>query len=355
MVIVRPATLSGRDPISAAPVRRKATNRSAMSPLNGSEKAHHTAGGFRNVPETRQNTFFDLLRWQWQRRHRRPADPGSDHFPLATNDPAALAANRSRTTVTWIGHATVLVQMDGLNILTDPHFSERASPVQWAGPQRVVRPGLSLHELPPIDVVLISHDHYDSLDTGTIRALHQRGENDPRFYVPLGLKRWFRKQGVRNVTELDWWDSDDGQTLEVTCLPVTHWSKRLPWERNRTLWSAWSVRSADFRFIFVGDSAYPARFLEIGRRLGPFDLAAIPIGAYEPRWFMNHHMTPEEAVAAHVDLQARRSVAIHWGTFMLSDEPLSEPALRLARACEAAGLKADEFTVFRHGQTLYLR
>lgn len=323
--------------------------------MNGSEKPHHTAGGFRNVPETRQNGFLDLLRWQWERRHNARPTVGGYHFPLATNDPATLAANRKRPSVTWIGHATVLVQMDGWNILTDPHFSRRASPVQWVGPQRVVSPGLSLDKLPPVDVVLISHDHYDSLDTATIRALHQRGGDDTRFYVPLGLKHWFRKRGIRNVAELDWWDGDSRQSLEVTCLPVTHWSKRLPWERNRTLWSAWSVRCGDFRFIFVGDSAYPAHFLEIGRRLGPFDLAAIPIGAYAPRWFMNHHMTPEEAVATHSDLQARRSVAIHWGTFVLSDEPLTEPPVRLARAREAAGLKPDEFAVLRHGQTLYLR
>ncbi|MGA7799857.1 MAG: MBL fold metallo-hydrolase [Gammaproteobacteria bacterium] len=322
-------------------------------PLPG--PAHHTANGFRNVPDTRQNTFRDLLKWQWQRRHRAPATANDEGLSLAANDPAALAANRTRTTATWIGHATVLVQMGGRNVLTDPQFSLRASPVQWAGPRRVVPPGLALDALPPIDVVLISHDHYDSLDAASVGALHERGGGQTLFFVPLGLKRWFRKRGIGEVIELDWWDSAQAAELQVTCLPTVHWSKRLPWERNRTLWAGWAVRSADFHFIFVGDSAYPARFLEIGQRLGPFDLAAIPIGAYEPRWFMTHHMTPEQAVAAHVDLQARRSIAIHWGTFVLSDEPVAEPAERLVQARAAAGLAPEEFTALRHGQTVNFR
>ncbi len=318
---------------------------------------HHTADGFRNDPPIEQNTLADFLRWQWNRLWKGIPALESYDFALAENDPAALRANREKTTLTWIGHATVLLQVDGKNILTDPHFSQRAAPVQWAGPKRALPPGLSLEELPHIDLVVISHNHYDALDAGSIERLAARpGGRQTLFVVPLGLKSWFADRGIQNVVELDWWQEARTDVLSVTAVPVQHWSKRSLFSKNETLWAGFSIRSAGFNFLFAGDSGYaPHHFREIGARLGPFDLAAIPIGAYAPRWFMaKHHVNPEEALRIHRDVRARRSVAIHWGTFILTDEPLDEPPMRLRQARENLGLPARAFEVLQHGETIFL-
>lgn len=319
-------------------------------------KTHHTRDGFRNLRPQNQPGFLGFLKWRWDRIWQDIPDPQSFRFPMAKNDPAYLRANHTETTLTWIGHATVLLQLKGKNILTDPHFSQRASPVQWAGPQRVVPSGLKLTDLPPIHIVVISHDHYDSLDTASILSLFQRRDGDKTtFFVPLGLKPWFERLGITRVVQLDWWDRYVLDGMEVIAVPVHHWSKRLLESRNKTLWAGWVVRTPDFRFFFAGDSGYDPLFKEIGRRYGPFDLAAVPIGAYEPRWFMRyHHMSPEEAVQVHVDVASKKSVAIHWGTFMLTDEPLDEPPKRLKEALRTEGLSPDEFVALKHGETIML-
>ncbi|WP_153306330.1 MBL fold metallo-hydrolase [Desulfatiglans anilini] len=297
--------------------------------------------------------FTDFIQWRWERLFKDIPSAEDYHFELARNDPDFLRGNRSVNTVTWIGHATLLLQIDGRNILTDPHFSRRASPVQWAGPRRVAPPGLALSDLPPIDFVLVSHDHYDSLDVGSIEGLLSRkGGERTLFVVPKGLKRWFENLGVQRVVELEWWETHTEDGAALTAVPVKHWSKRSLFSKNQSLWAGWVVRSPGFAFFFAGDSGYTERFKEIGRRLGPFDLAAIPIGAYEPRWFMrDHHMDPGEAVQVHLDVAARRSVAIHWGTFILTDEPLDEPPVRLAEALAERGLDGDVFWVLQHGET----
>ena len=334
----------------------------ATSDFDGADEAaagsHHGPDGFRNLTgDYEEPTFFDFLRWRFSRDGRKVRGPESYHFPLAENDPGALAVNGDRTTLTWIGHATLLVQIAGRNVLTDPHFSRRASPVQWAGPERVVRPGLALEELPRIDLVVLSHDHYDSLDRNSIRALRARpGGERTTFAVPLGLADWFRKEGVENVVELDWWQSHSVDGLELTAVPVQHRSKRsLIGGRNKTLWAGWVVKADEFSFLFTGDSGYTELFRQIGEKLGPFDLAAIPIGAYEPRWFMKpHHMDPEEAAQVHLDLKSRKSVAIHWGTFILTDEPLDEPPKKLAEALREKGIPAEDFLVLKHGETIVI-
>jgi len=326
------------------------------APDSGPDEAHHTKDGFRNLTDHEDRGFADLLKWNWERIGKDIPGPEAYSFPLAENDPAFLRSNRGARTLTWIGHATVLLQTDSLNILTDPHFSRRASPVQWAGPERVVEPGLALDELPPIDIVLISHDHYDALDPGSVKKLSARKEGSrTTFFVGLGLADWFKSRGISNVVELDWWEQRRVGNVSVTAVPVQHWSKRGLFGRNKTLWAGWVIKSDDFSFLFTGDSGYTALFKEIGQRLGPFDLAAIPIGTYEPRWFMKpHHMSPEEAVQVHLDLNCRKSVAIHWGTFILTDEPLDEPPRRLVRSLEQKGLGKENFLVLRHGETITL-
>ncbi|MDQ7783754.1 MAG: MBL fold metallo-hydrolase [Desulfomonilaceae bacterium] len=321
-----------------------------------SMKAHHTRDGFRNIHKNVEPGFLGFLKWRWDRFWMDLPNPESFTFPMAKNDPSFLKSNREHATLTWIGHATVLVQMEGKNILTDPHFSDRASPVSWIGPKRVVPPGLSLEDLPHVDIVVISHDHYDSLDTPTVRRLIERpGGDRTTFYVPLGLKAWFDGLGIKRVFELDWWEGRNEDGLEIIAVPVHHWSKRGLISRNRTLWAGWVVKGQDFSFFFAGDSGYKPVFKEIGERLGPFDLSVIPIGAYEPRWFMKyHHMSPSEAVRVHLDVGSKKSVGVHWGTFPLTDEPLDEPPRELAKARESYRLAEDEFVALKHGETLIL-
>ncbi|MFH1112930.1 MAG: MBL fold metallo-hydrolase [Pseudomonadota bacterium] len=319
-------------------------------------KPHHTANGFRNIHANESPGFWGLIKWRWDRLWMDLPSPESFNFPLAENDPSFLKSNRSKTTLTWIGHATMLLQLKGRNILTDPHFSDRASPVQWAGPKRVVPPGLSLEDLPAIDIVVISHDHYDSLDTSSIRGLTKRpGGDQTTFYVPLGLKAWFNDQGIRRVVELDWWADCKADNLEIIAVPVHHWSKRILTSRNRTLWAGWVIKAQDFGFFFAGDSGYTPIFKEIGRKLGPFELSIIPIGAYEPRWFMrHHHMSPSEAVQVHLDVGSKKSVGMHWGTFPLTDEPLDEPPKELEKARKSHKLAPEVFVVLKHGETMVL-
>jgi L-ascorbate metabolism protein UlaG (beta-lactamase superfamily) len=329
---------------------------SCVSPSTSADKPHHTPNGFRNIHTYEANSFWDFIKWRSKRADKEIPGPESYNFPLADNDPDRLKQNREHTTLTWIGHATLLLQLRGLNILTDPHFSKRASPVQWAGPVRAAPLGMTLDDLPPIDVVVISHNHYDALDTHSIRQLYRRpGGDNTRFYVPLGLKRWFVKQGIDRVIEMDWWDRQSDQSLEIIAVPTQHWSKRSLFSTNDSLWSGWVIASETYRFIFVGDTGYAPLFKEIGEKLGPFDLAAIPIGAYEPRWFMRkHHVNPEESVQIHMDIGSRKSVGIHWGTFILTDEPLDEPPKRLGAALKQNRISPEDFIVLQHGQTIPL-
>lgn len=308
---------------------------------------HHTSRGFRNTYAHQHRGPRDLLKflWGWRRKPGRTVN-----FPVATPDPGFLAANRTRPTLTWIGHSTFLVQLGGLNILTDPHFSERASPLRWAGPARLAPPGLGLNNLPPIDVVLISHNHYDHLDE---KSVHGLVRHCPKavFVVPLGLRRWLQQRHVPNTVELDWWQRHDGRGFSVTAVPAQHFSGRGATDGNRTLWCGFILEVADRKLYFAGDTGYSKDFADIGRRLGPVDLALLPIGAYEPRWFMRAmHVNPEEALKIHRDVGARRSVAMHWGTFRLTEEPADEPPRALARALADAGIAPDEFWVLQHGE-----
>jgi L-ascorbate metabolism protein UlaG (beta-lactamase superfamily) len=252
-----------------------------------------------------------------------------------------------------VGHATVLLRVGGLSVLTDPQFSERASPLTIAGPKRVVPPVPALHELPHIDVVVVSHNHYDHLDLHSVGRLADQPGGSPRFFVPLGLKDWFSRRGIHEVEELDWWESRKHKGLEIHFVPVQHWSKRTLSDENQTLWGGWVLRHPELSFFFAGDTGYSRDFADIRARFGGFDLAAIPIGAYEPRWFMKiMHLDPAEAVQVHKDVNARQSLAIHWGTFdNLTDESLHEPPQRLAEERRMAGLAEPDFFVLKHGET----
>ncbi|MSR13824.1 MAG: MBL fold metallo-hydrolase [Gammaproteobacteria bacterium] len=314
---------------------------------------HHTATGFRNnYPSGWHRGSF----WRWQQDRWKQGIPrppkGGWQFPSLRPDLDWLSANRDIPSVTWIGHATFLLQLGGLNILTDPHLSARASPLNFAGPRRWMPPALAFHELPHIDLVVLSHNHYDHLDLASVRQLNRQPQGAPKFLVPLGVKGWFVRVGISNVLELDWWEVRGFGGSSATFSPAQHWSARTTWDRNQTLWGGWRLGHPSFSFHFVGDTGYSQDFKDIADRLGPVDLAAVPIGAYDPRWFMQaSHMNPEEAVQVHLDLQARRSVAMHWGTFVLTDEPLDQPPLRLRQALHAHSLTEEDFWIFKHGET----
>ncbi len=233
-------------------------------------KPHRAADGFRNnYPHPEKKGFW---RWKWdQLRDGLPQDP-EDGYRFETAQPQ-LAANPS---VTWVGHATVLLRVGGLNVLTDPHFSERASPISFAGPKRVVPAVPALAELPHIDAVVISHNHYDHLDQETVGKLAEQRSGSPRFFVPLGLKDWFARRGIQDVVELDWWDNLSYKGLELHFVPVQHWSKRTLTDENQTLWGGWVIRHPELSFFFAGDAGYSKDFADIGAKFGGFDLAAIP-------------------------------------------------------------------------------
>jgi N-acyl-phosphatidylethanolamine-hydrolysing phospholipase D len=253
-------------------------------------------------------------------------------------------------TATWVGHATTLIQFEGRNILTDPIFSERCSPVSWAGPKRAVPPSPSFENLPPIDFVLISHNHYDHFDKPTIKRLGNR----PRYFVPLFVGKLLRNLGIANerITELDWWQSVEFDGLQFHCTPTQHFSGRGLHDRDQTLWCSWTVIGEHQRFYFGGDTGYYPGFKEIGEKLGPFDLAILPIGAYLPRWFMSPvHVEPAQSAQAFLDLRAEQMLAIHWGTFDLADEPLDEPPRLLRAATDSLGIDAAQVWVLQPGET----
>ncbi len=251
-------------------------------------------------------------------------------------------------TVTWIGHSTLLVGVDGVWFLTDPTWSSTASPV-LVGPRRYVEPGLEFADLPKIDFVVVSHNHYDHLDLATLKRLDERGT---RFFVPLANGYILERAGIRNIVELDWWESAKVGPVEVHCVPAQHWSRRGLFDRNKSLWSGWVVVAPSRSFYFAGDTAMFDGFEQIHDRFGPVDLAALPIGAYCPQSIMRRsHLDPEQAVEAALALRARRSVGVHYGTFDLSDEPLGEPPDRFRVASTAAGRDADTDWLLKVGET----
>jgi len=303
--------------------------------------AHHREHGFANAnPDFTRPPFWTRTSFFVRRMWAATFAPRGMDLPRVANDGAALRANQSEPTVTWIGHATLLIQLAGVNLLTDPQWSERASPLSFAGPRRVTPPGLRFEDLPPIHAVLVSHDHYDHLDLATVTRLARA--HRPTFFVPLGLRPWFEALGIREVVELDWWQSAPLGALAVTAVPAQHSSGRslLLADQNERLWTSWVVVTPDRRVFFAGDTGYHAGFAEIGRRLGPFDLAALPIGGYSD--FRHHHpnhLSPEEAVQAFEDLQGRLLVPMHWGTFELNREPFREPPDRLMAEALRHGLE----------------
>jgi L-ascorbate metabolism protein UlaG (beta-lactamase superfamily) len=309
---------------------------------------HFNGKTFFNPGERSDRGLRDLIKWKLTSRAaawpgRVEVAPGA--LPPAP-DPEGVAA-------TWIGQSTFLLRAGGAAILTDPVYSDVAGPVPWLGPRRVTPPGLPLDATPRVDLVLLSHDHYDHCDLPSLRLL--AGRDQPLAIAPLGHRALLSGAGMRRIVELDWWESHAAAPgVEVTLVPALHWCRRRPFATNVRLWGGFMVRAGARLVYFAGDSGYnECLFGEIGRRCGAPDLALIPIGAYEPRWFMKDaHMNPAEAVRVHQDVGARKSAAMHWGTFQLTDEGYDEPVRALAGALGAAGLSPGDFATPALGSTV---
>jgi L-ascorbate metabolism protein UlaG (beta-lactamase superfamily) len=255
--------------------------------------------------------------------------------------------------LTFIGHSTFLIQTRAVTIVTDPVFVDRASPVQFAGPRRVRKPGVRLDDLPRISLVLLSHNHYDHCDLRSLATIHERFR--PVVVTLLGNAPLLKSAGIDRIEELDWWQPSITAPVPVSATPARHFSARTPFDRNRALWGGFVVDLGGHRLFFAGDTAYGSHFREIPKRLGSIDTALLPIGAYEPRWFMQHvHVNPEEAVQAHLDLGAARSIGMHFGTFRLTAEGIDDPLTALAAARADAGLTEAEFRTLDFGESIRL-
>jgi len=296
--------------------------------------------GFTNSDGTAINKpLADLLKWRLGRRSPKPSViDSSEAWRQLTPETSHYAV--------WVGHASFLIDNGDVTILTDPIFSSRASPVSWAGPQRLVEPAIPARELPPVDVVTISHNHYDHLDLPSLRAIQELNP-DCLFLVPLGDRLLLEQAGIRRVEEYDWWQERRVSRTLFTFTPTRHWSARGLFDRNQSRWGGWFMRAPDYALFHAGDTGYSQHdFTTIRARLGAPNTAFIPIGAYAPRWFMRAaHINPSEALQVARDLGAKRSLAMHWGTFMLTDEPVLEPAQKLALARQAAGYTENFFRV----------
>ena len=284
--------------------------------------------------------FGDLLKWQLNRKR----DRAPYTTPVRENDGSQL----HEPSLTWIGHATFAVRLGGQMVVTDPIWSEKLSPVT----RRLARPGVALANMPSIDVVTISHGHYDHLDVPTLRRIGPRA----LYVVPRDNAEILRRAGLPNVVELGWWESHEHEGVRITLVPAQHWSMRVPWDRNKRLWGGFVFEGSEGVAYHAGDTAFSEDvFSAIAQRMPRIDWAMMPIGAYDPQWFMqSQHINPEEAVDAFDILGAKHFCAMHWGTFILTDEPLGEPPARLRARWTERGHDPSRLHIFDVGETMLL-
>lgn len=306
---------------------------------------HYDGKHFLNPGLKEERSLWDVLKWKWQGE----AKAWPKHVPNVAY-PKPILAENNRALFTFINHASYLIQLKSLTVITDPVFSERVSPVRFAGPKRVRAPGLALDDLPPIQVVLISHNHYDHMDHESLRQLDAKFH--PLFLVPMGEEKRLKEWGLQNVLEMDWWQEHKVKDVTITFTRSQHWSNRWVGDKFESLWGSYYIKTPEMSFYFAGDTGYSDHFQETKTRLGSPDIAILPIGAYEPRWFMKiHHMNPAEAVLAHQELGAKTSLPMHWGSFQLTDEGYDDPVIDLKAALKAANIPSEQFPVIDQGQS----
>ena len=307
---------------------------------------HFDGKRFFNLDPCTLPRFRDVLRLMWSLRPEKwPPFKKFLYIPQIKQD-----IKEGQIVITFVNHATVLIQFNGFTILTDPIWSKRASPFSWIGPKRRQDPGVRLEELPPIDLILISHNHYDHLDIPTLKKLYKKPI--PHIVVPLGNQAILKRKGISS-TELDWWESlSVSSKTKIIFTPSQHFSSRGLFDRNKSLWGGYMIEHENIRIYFGGDTAYASHFKEIRKKLGAPDISFLPIGAYEPRWFMkNVHMNPKEAVKAHLDLQTKLSIGIHFGTFALTQESPDKAIIDLKKAKKNESVSNDSFITLGHGQS----
>lgn len=300
---------------------------------------------------------LQFLKW----RATRDVGPWPERVEVTPGPPPPDRVDGGEIRATFVSHATVLLQSGGVNVLTDPVFSERVGPFPWLGVRRRAAPGIRFEELPPIHLVLVSHDHYDHLDLPTLRRLHE--EFRPLVVTGLGNGRFLAGEGIPGAVELDWWQTADAggrgvvpgalAGFSVTAVPAEHFSGRGAFDRDRSLWCGFVVEGPAGAFYFAGDTGWGPHFAAVGRKFPGLRLALLPIGAFRPRWFMSPvHMDPDDAVRAHLALGADRSLAIHWGAFPLADDGLEEPVDELRKALARHRVASPSFAVLRNGESL---
>ena len=312
---------------------------------NGPSSNHFDGKKFYNLAPYKTKDVLDIL--QWRIHNHKQQWP---NHVKNTAHPDLSVVNNAAIKVTFVNHATVLIQTKNLTILTDPVWSERVSPVSWLGPKRVHDPGIAFNELPKVDVVIISHNHYDHLDLATLKKLETAFH--PLFLVPLGDQALLQRNGITHVMQLDWWQVYQTDKFKITFLPTQHWSARWLNDKCATLWGSYGIEIDNRKIYFAGDTGYSKNFALIKQQWGQPDLAFLPIGSYLPEWFMQqNHMNPSEAIRAHQDLSAKKSVAIHFGTFQLSDEGINQPVEDLRKAISQESSLASDFLILQVGET----
>ena len=280
----------------------------------------------------------------------RSPEPWIRNYETEVREEPLTTPNSNGVQITFVNHSTFIIQYEGMTILTDPVWSKRCSPVQFAGPARFRPPGVRFEEIPPIDVVVISHNHYDHLDKNTILELIKI--HNPTFVVPLGLDHLIRKWGAKKVQSLDWWQVTEHGSLTITSVPANHFTSRGTFDRDISLWCGYILEQEGHKIYFAGDTGYGDIFKEIGKRQGPIDVSLIPIGAYLPRWFMSPiHVSPKESVLIHQDVRSKHSIGMHFGTFALADDGPDRPLIDLTKEKEYHKIKSDEFIVPDEGHS----
>lgn len=318
--------------------------------FSGEKSDHFDGKKFMNPHGPKPLGFTDVLKWMISR------DGGkwpTEEEPTETKHP--LASENETIRVTYVNHSTFLIQVDSLNILTDPVWAKRASPFSWAGPKRMKAPGIKFEDLPRIHGVVISHNHYDHLDINTMRLIF--GGHHPKFFVPLGVKAYLDGESITNVTELDWWNETKlSDSITIQAVPAQHSSGRGLLDKDETLWCGWVLKTSKGNIYFAGDTGYNDKtFVEIGERSGPMALSLIPIGAYLPRWFMAPvHTDPDEAVKVHLETKSAKSVAMHFGTFPLADEGPGASKRDFEAALKKYQVSEDKFVILKEGETMII-